>query len=55
MQVTPFETYACIKVTDSVTDGYSYFYAEVRRLKGLLERLAQNPPYPLFFLIGSNA
>jgi len=51
LQVTPFETYACIKVTDSVTDGYSYFYAEVRRLKGLLERVAQKPPYPLFFLI----
>ena len=46
-----FEVYAAIKVSDSVTDGYSYFYAEVRRLKALLTRLEQKPEYPLFFLI----
>ncbi len=46
-----FEVYAAIKVSDSVTDGYSYFYAEVRRLKALLTRLEQEPEYPLFFLI----
>jgi len=46
-----FEVYTAIKVSDSVTDGYSYFYAEVRRLKALLTRLEQQPAYPLFFLI----
>ena len=46
-----FEVYAAIKVSDSVTDGYSYFYAEVRRLKALLTRIEQQPEYPLFFLI----
>jgi ABC-type multidrug transport system fused ATPase/permease subunit len=46
-----FEIYACIKVTDSVADGYSYFYAEVRRLRGLLSRLEEGPRYPVFFLI----
>lgn len=46
-----FELYACIKVSDSLADGYSYFYAEVRRLQGLLERLRQEPEIPLFFLI----
>ena len=51
MRVTLFELYACIKVTDSVTDGYSYFYAEVRRLKGLLTRLEEQPLHPIFFLI----
>ena len=45
-----FRLYTCIKVSDSVTDGYSYFYAEVRRLKGLLTALEQEG-FPLFFLI----
>jgi len=47
---TLFRLFTCIKVSDSVTDGYSYFYAEVRRLKALLTELQQNG-YPLFFLI----
>jgi ABC-type multidrug transport system fused ATPase/permease subunit len=45
-----FKLYTCIKVSDSVTDGYSYFYAEVKRLKGLLTAL-QADGLPLFFLI----
>ena len=45
-----FRVFTCIKVSDSVTDGYSYFYAEVRRLKALLTEL-QEDGYPLFFLI----
>lgn len=47
---TLFRVFTCIKVSDSVTDGYSYFYAEVRRLKALLTELQQEG-YPLFFLI----
>ncbi|GAC1356871.1 MAG: MutS family DNA mismatch repair protein [Ktedonobacteraceae bacterium] len=47
---TLFRVFTCIKVSDSVTDGYSYFYAEVRRLKALLTALQQDG-YPLFFLI----
>jgi len=47
---TLFRVFTCIKVSDSVTDGYSYFYAEVRRLKALLIELQQEG-YPLFFLI----
>ena len=47
---TLFRIFTCIKVSDSVTDGYSYFYAEVRRLKALLTELQQDG-YPLFFLI----
>ena len=45
-----FKLYTCIKVSDSVTDGYSYFYAEVKRLKGLLDELKRDE-LPLFFLI----
>lgn len=35
----PFRLYTCIRVSDSLSDGFSYFYAEVKRLKGLLEAL----------------
>ncbi|GER91528.1 DNA mismatch repair protein [Dictyobacter vulcani] len=51
LRTSIFELYACIRVTDSLADGYSYFYAEVRRLKGLLERLESGTRYPIFFLI----
>ncbi|MBI9072302.1 MAG: hypothetical protein JEY94_11930 [Melioribacteraceae bacterium] len=34
-----FDLYSCIKVSDSVVDGISYFYSEVKRLKGILESI----------------
>lgn len=43
--------FTCIKVSDSVTDGISYFYAEVKRLKLLLEEINRNNPYPIIFMI----
>ena len=43
--------FTCINVTDSVVDGISYFYAEVKRLKELLEKLNETNQLPLFFLI----
>jgi hypothetical protein len=50
-----FRLFTSIAVSDSVVDGISYFYAEVRRLKRLLDALhvAQEQPHarPLFFLI----
>lgn len=51
LQTQLFRLFTCIRVSDSVTDGYSYFYAEVRRLKALLVELEQKSPLPLFFLI----
>jgi hypothetical protein len=51
LRISFFEVYACIKVSDSLADGYSYFYAEVRRLQGLLVRLEKKPPVPIFFLV----
>jgi ABC-type multidrug transport system fused ATPase/permease subunit len=50
LETSLFRLFTCIRVSDSVTDGYSYFYAEVRRLRAMLEELAR-PGYPLFFLI----
>ncbi len=46
-----FRVFTSIRVSDSVTDGFSYFYAEVRRLKALLTALEADDERPLFFLI----
>jgi len=60
-----FRVFTSIAVGDSITAGYSYFYAEVRRLKALLTALEQGagqnegqndgegaaPSAPLFFLV----
>lgn len=51
MRTIPFRLFTCINVNDSVNDGISYFYAEVRRLKALLATLDQPHRYPLFYLI----
>lgn len=47
----PVRLFGCIRVSDSVTDGFSYFYAEVRRLKQLLGALDQPESYPVLWLI----
>lgn len=46
-----FRLFTSIRVTDSLEDGISYFYAEVRRLKSLLDALETVDDAPLFFLI----
>ncbi|MGE5402226.1 MAG: MutS-related protein [Ignavibacteriales bacterium] len=51
MKVQLFRVFTCIKVSDSVIDGISYFYAEVKRLKTLLTELGRNTKIPVFFLI----
>ncbi|MCI0692861.1 hypothetical protein L0337_12760 [candidate division KSB1 bacterium] len=51
LQTSLFRLFTCVKVNDSVTDGFSFFYAEVRRLKALLDELQKEYAYPLFFLI----
>ncbi len=51
LRTAPFRLFTCIKVTDSVTNGISYFYAEVKRLRALLSALEEAHPLPLFFFI----
>lgn len=46
-----YELFTCIKVTDSVVDGISYFYAEVKRLKELLDDFQKENGLEKFFLI----
>jgi DNA mismatch repair ATPase MutS len=43
--------YSCIQIHDSVTEGFSFFYAEVKRLKRLLNELEQEELPPVLFLI----
>ena len=46
-----FRLFTCIKVSDSVQDGLSYFYAEVKRLQALLAAAKLNDSLPELFLI----
>ncbi len=51
LETAPFRLFTAIQVSDSLSYGISYFYAEVRRLKALLDALGQQDAYPLFFLV----
>lgn len=51
LSAVPLRLFTSIRVTDSVTDGISYFYAEVKRLRALLLVLQTPHPRPLLFLI----
>lgn len=43
--------FSCIKVSDSVIDGISYFYAEVKRLKLLLDEIEKEGNVSIIYLI----
>ncbi|MGD9093521.1 MAG: hypothetical protein PVF74_11795, partial [Anaerolineales bacterium] len=47
----PFRLHTCIKISDSITDGFSYFYAEVQCLKALLDKVNSDDRYPLLYLV----
>ena len=51
LQVSLFRLFTCIKVSDSVQDGLSYFYAEVKRLQALLTATRAVDESPVLFLI----
>lgn len=51
MQTSLFRLFTCIKVSDSVQDGLSYFYAEVKRLQALLAATEAADELPVLFLI----
>ncbi len=50
-QSSLFRLFTCIKVSDSVHDGLSYFYAEVKRLQALLQAATKVADLPVLFLI----
>ena len=49
LRLSQVQVCASIRVDDSLLNGRSHFYAEVERLKAMLERAASGPP--VFFLI----
>ncbi len=51
LQTIPFRIYSSINVSDSLDDGLSHFYAEVKRLRGLLTLLNDNHDTPVFFMV----
>lgn len=51
LETSLFRLFTCIKVSDSVQDGLSYFYAEVKRLQALLAATKVDDPLPVLFLI----
>src|SRR4030095_15101935 len=51
LHLSLFRLFTCINVSDSVQDGLSYFYAEVKRLKLLLSAVEENNALPIVFLI----
>ena len=51
LETSLFRLFTCIKVSDSVQDGLSYFYAEVKRLQALLAAATREDPLPVLFLI----
>lgn len=47
----PFRLFTSINVHDSLDQGLSHFYAEVKRLKAMLRELERPHRYPLFFFV----
>lgn len=46
-----FRVFSSININDSLGDGLSHFYAEVKRLKQLLQELDKENELPLFFFV----
>jgi len=51
LETSVFRIFTCIKITDDLNEGLSYFYAEVKRLKGIYDAICDSSAPPLFFLI----
>ena len=51
LETIPCRLFTCMNVSDSVTDGFSFFFAEVRRLRELLTELEAENPLPLIYCI----
>jgi len=47
----PARVFSSMKITDSVTEGYSYFFAEVKRLKTLYDATQRQDQGPVLYLI----
>jgi len=50
-ETTPFRLFSSMRITDSLADNTSTFYAEVKRLKALLEAIETVTEAPVFFFV----
>jgi len=48
---TIFRIFSCIKISDNLNEGLSYFYSEVQRLKVIYDNILKYDEPPLFFLV----
>lgn len=51
MRIAALRLFTCIHISDSLRDAVSYFHAEVRRLRALLDMLKNEADRPVVFLI----
>lgn len=51
LKMRPFRLATCMQISDSLVDGWSYFFAEVQCLKNLLAALNSDHSLPLLYLI----
>lgn len=51
LRTAPFRVFTCMSVEDTIGGGMSLFYAEVRRLRAMLDALERGDGAPLFYLI----
>lgn len=47
----PFRIFCSMQISDSIIDGISYFYAEVKRLKVLMEAFDEDVNLPVFWFV----
>jgi MutS domain V len=51
LRFRPFRLHTCMRINDSLADGVSYFYAEVKCLKALLLKIREPGAMPVLFLV----
>lgn len=51
LSTIPFRLFSSINVTDSLDEGLSHFYAEVKQLRRLLNLLEDDHQTPVFFMV----
>lgn len=51
LRTMPFRLFSSINVSDSLGEGLSHFYAEVRHLRSMLDELDGSHQWPMFFLV----
>jgi ABC-type multidrug transport system fused ATPase/permease subunit len=46
-----FRLHSCIHISDSIADGFSYFYAEVKCLRSLMDKISEKHDFPVLYII----